>query len=291
MRRILFEIPGLGFKLPSFGPSMLLACIAALAITAWRARREKLDPETVFELAIWLMSGGFIGARLLFIVAHPDSIHSLLDVFKLWQGGIVFYGCIIGGLIGSLMYWYKHPFPFRPMADAVAPALAIGSAIGRIGCFLNGCCYGGLSRAPWAVAFPAGSLPWARQVQAGLIPETLPHSLPVHPTQLYAAFDGFLILALLTIYFPFRRRDGEVMALLMFLYPLTRFFEEALRNDEPALLLGLTMSQWISIGIFVGGLIVVAYLRTLPLGRYADSHERGPAEPHHRAAKSESAMA
>ena len=76
-------------------------------------------------------------------------------------------------------------------------------------------------------------VPRARQVQAGLIPETLPHSLPVHPTQLYAAFDGFLILALLTIYFPFRRRDGEVMALLMFLYPLTRFFEEALRNDEP----------------------------------------------------------
>ena len=121
MRKILFDIPALGIKVPSFGVLFLLACVASLYLTAWRARREKLNPETVFELAIWLMGGGFIGARVLYIVAHPESVTGLLGFFKIWQGGIVFYGCIIGGLIGSLIYWARNPFPFRPMADAVAP--------------------------------------------------------------------------------------------------------------------------------------------------------------------------
>ena len=187
MRKILFEIPALGIKLPSFGVSMLLACCAALFLTSWRARRERLDPESVFELAVWLMSGGFIGARLLYIIAHPESVRGLADVFKLWQGGIVFYGCIIGGLIGSLIYWFKHPFPFRPMADAVAPSLALGSAIGRLGCFLNGCCFGGVTDLPWGVSFPSGSHPWARHVENGMVAFADTHSLPIHPTQLYAA--------------------------------------------------------------------------------------------------------
>ncbi|MCA1685312.1 MAG: prolipoprotein diacylglyceryl transferase [Planctomycetia bacterium] len=157
MRRLLFEVPALGLKLPSFGVALLLACFAALALTAWRARREKLNPETVFELAVWLMSGGFVGARLLFLIAHPESVRGLADVVKIWQGGIVFYGCILGGLVGSLVYWVRHPFPFRPMADAVAPALALGSAVGRVGCWLNGCCYGAVSGVPTAtivVLFP-----------------------------------------------------------------------------------------------------------------------------------------
>ncbi len=278
MRKILFEIPALGIRVPSFGVLFLLACVAALYLTAWRARREKLDPETVFELAVWLMGGGYIGARVLYLVAHPESVDGLLGFFKIWQGGIVFYGCIIGGLIGSLIYWFRHPFPFRPMADAVAPALVLGSAIGRIGCLLNGCCFGALSNLPWAVRFPARTLPWARHVQEGLISRADTHSLPIHPTQLYAALDGFLILALLTAYYPRRKRDGEVMALLMVTYSVTRFANEALRSDEPALFAGLTMSQWISAGVFLGGIAVWAYLLRLPRGRYADSAGtlRGP---------------
>src|ERR1700761_376917 len=98
MRRILFVVPGIGFTLHSFSAFMLVACFGALWITHWRARREKLDPEAVTELAIWLMTGGFIGARVLFVVRHPETIHSMWDLFRIWQGGIVFYGCIIGGL-------------------------------------------------------------------------------------------------------------------------------------------------------------------------------------------------
>ncbi|MHC5544234.1 prolipoprotein diacylglyceryl transferase, partial [Singulisphaera rosea] len=126
MHKVLFVIPGLDHKIYGFGAMLLLGCFGALYLTAWRARRERIEPGVVFELAIWLMGGGFVGARLLYIAQHRESINHLWDIFKIWQGGIVFYGCIIGGLIGSVIYWYRHPFPFRAMADAVAPALALG---------------------------------------------------------------------------------------------------------------------------------------------------------------------
>src|SRR5262249_369504 len=104
------------------------------------------------------------------------------------------------------------------------------------------------------------------------------HSLPVHPTQLYGIIDGLLLLALLTVSFPRRRRDGEVMALLMLTYPVTRFFEESLRGDEPALLAGLTLSQVISLAIFLGGLLFWVDLSRRPRRRYVDSAARSPAE-------------
>jgi phosphatidylglycerol:prolipoprotein diacylglycerol transferase len=274
MQRVLFVVPGLGLKLHGFSVMLLLACFGALFLTAWRARREKLDPDVVQELAVWLMTGGFVGARLFFIVQHPETVRSVWDVFKVWQGGLVFYGCIVGGLAGSLLYWARHPFPFRPMADAVAPALALGAALGRVGCLLNGCCFGGPSDLPWAIRFPPGSIPWLRQVAGGLIPDSATASLPIHPTQVYSAIDGLVLLALLSAYYPRRRRDGEVMALLMVTYPVTRFLIEGVRGDEGAFLAGLTMSQGISVLVFVCGLFSWYRLARLPLGRHADSARR-----------------
>lgn len=270
MHRVLFELPSVGIKLHSFGVFLLLACVSALWITVWRAGKEGLKRESVIDLAIWLMGGGFIGARLLFILAHPETVHSLSDVVRIWQGGIVYYGCILGGLIGSLIYWRRNPFPFRAMADAVAPALALGSALGRVGCYLNGCCFGARWEGPWSTAFPAGSLPWARQVSLDLIPINADYAMPVHPAQIYAALDGLIILALLTAYFPLRRRDGEVMALLMVTYPVTRFLIEGLRDDEPQLSLGLTMSQWISVALLGLGVATWVYLARQPRVRHVD---------------------
>jgi phosphatidylglycerol:prolipoprotein diacylglycerol transferase len=160
-----------------------------------------------------------------------------------------------------MLYWLRRPFPFWAMADAVAPSVAIGAAVGRIGCFLNGCCDGAVCNLPWAVRFPAGSHAWARQINAGLIEPWAPLSLPVHPTQLYAAAAGFLILALLVAYYSRQRRQGEIMALLMILYPLSRWPIEAFRGDEPALFAGMTLSQNISLGLLAGGIAVWTFLR------------------------------
>jgi phosphatidylglycerol:prolipoprotein diacylglycerol transferase len=270
MRKILFEMPGLAWKVHSFSVFLLLACFGGLWLAARTARRGKINPERVYDLAGWLLMGGFIGARALFIIQNPGSVQHWTDIFKIWQGGIIFYGCILGGLIGSLMYWARHPFPFRAMADAVAPGLALGIALGRVGCFLNGCCYGALCSLPWAVQFPAGTLPWGRHVEAGWLSHAAPYSLPVHPKQLYAALAGFALLALLIAYYPRRRRDGEVMALLMIGYPVTRFIVEFFRGDAGGLYAGFTISQYISIALFLGGLVTRIHLSRQPTTRYAD---------------------
>jgi phosphatidylglycerol:prolipoprotein diacylglycerol transferase len=268
MLRVLFEVPGLGWRLHSFGPMLLIACGAALWLATRRARREGLDPESISDLAIWLFAGGFIGARILFIVQNPGAVTSWIDALKVWQGGIIFYGCILGGLTGSLIYWARRRFPFLATADAVAPALAVGAAIGRIGCFLNGCCYGETCNLPWAVTFPSESYAWIRHVEAGWIAPWATRSLPVHPKQLYLALGGLALFALLTVYYPRRRRDGEVMALLMIAYPITRFATEFFRGDAEGWYGGLTISQYISLALIAGGLLA---WRILPARRLVDT--------------------
>jgi phosphatidylglycerol---prolipoprotein diacylglyceryl transferase len=236
MRPILFDIPGLEFKIHSYGVMILLACFAALAIGIWRARRERIDTNIIYELATWLFLGGVVGARGLYVLSHLGTIHSLGDVLQSWKGGNNFYGCILGGLLGSTLYWCRRPFPFWVMTDVAAPAVAIGIAIGRIGCFLNHA--------------------WARQLDLGLISPWAQASLPVHPTQLYASIAGFVLLGVLLVHFQRRRQPGEVMALLMIVYPLTRWPLEAIRGDEPAILAGMTLAQNISVALFACGVAV-----------------------------------
>jgi phosphatidylglycerol:prolipoprotein diacylglycerol transferase len=264
MHPVLFEIPGWNLKIHAYGVMIFLACGGALWITAWRVKRLGLRVNAVYELATWLFLGGVIGARALFVIRYPALIHGPLDLIQSWQGGNVFYGCIMGGLAGSLIYWWRHPFPFWPMADAVAPALAVGVTLGRLGCFLNGCCYGALCDHAWAVRFPAESHAWITQVESGLLPPAAAWSLPVHPTQLYAAGAGLVILIVLSVAFSVRRRDGEIMALVMILYSLTRWPIESLRGDEQALFGGMTLSQNISVGLLLMGLFLWVRLGRTP---------------------------
>jgi phosphatidylglycerol:prolipoprotein diacylglycerol transferase len=278
MRSILFEIPYVHVRIFGYGFMLCVALLASMSLAAWLARRSKLDPNTIYDLALWLFVGGIVGARLFYVIQYwgTPQIQGLGDIFKIWQGGIVLYGSIMGGAAAFLVYRWRHPFPFRPMIDVVAPALAIGIAFGRLGCFLNGCCYGDLCHLPWGVSFPGphgiqvGSAPWADQVRSGLIPRSAPWSLPVHPTQLYSTIDGLILCGLLLAYFPLRRRDGEVMALLMVTYPINRYLIEWLRGDEGVFFAGMTISQTISTVIFVGGVAFWAWLSRQPVGRYED---------------------
>jgi phosphatidylglycerol:prolipoprotein diacylglycerol transferase len=275
MHPILFEIPAWDIKIHAYGVMILLACTGALWITAWRAGREGLDVNQVYELATWLFLGGVIGARALYVIQHPQAVHTPLDLVRSWRGGNVFYGCIMGGLAGSLIYWWRRPFPFWPMADAVAPALAVGITLGRLGCFLNGCCYGAVCDRPWAVRFPAGSHAWVAQIEQGILPPVASHSLPVHPIQLYNAGAGLAILVILSLHFARRRRDGEIMALLMVLYPLTRWAVDCLRGDVRWTVAGMTLSQNISVALSLLGLSLLVRMSRQPAGRHAGRSERG----------------
>ena len=276
MRQILFElpIPGFPIKIFGFGTMLMLAFVGSIWLATWRARREKLNPEMISDLAVWLFLGGLIGARVFFLFQYWQHLHSFWEVFSIWKGGIVFYGSAMGATVAFFIYRRLRPFPLLPMLDVVAPSTALGIAFGRLGCFLNGCCWGDRCDIyPWVVTFPARSAPWGSQVKAGLISIDAARSLPIHPTQLYSALDGFLLLALLSAYYPIRRRDGEVFGLLLVLYPITRFLIEHLRNDEGAALAGMTISQVISLVVLGIAVAYWVYLSTRPKTRYADFAE------------------
>jgi phosphatidylglycerol:prolipoprotein diacylglycerol transferase len=294
MRQVLWTVPGLGIKVFGYGLMLFIAYLGSMNLAAWRAKREKLDPEVIYDLAIWTFVGGLLGARTFYVVQYWGiRIKSFWDIFKVWEGGIVLYGSIMGGTAAFFLYWWLRKFPLRPTLDAIAPALALGIALGRLGCFLNGCCYGDRCDDAWAVRFPPGSAPWFHQatdengkatdrviaginsqvlkeVTRGRIPEGTPWSLPVHPTQLYSTVDGLVLVVLLSAFYPLRKRDGEVMALLMVTYPITRFLVEYLRNDEGAFFGGMTISQSVSILLMAGGLAFWLWLSLSPPERFAD---------------------
>jgi phosphatidylglycerol---prolipoprotein diacylglyceryl transferase len=272
MRQVLFRIPILGgIPVFGFGAMIVLAFISATWLACWRAKREKLDPEVILDMAFWVVFSGMVGARLVYCYEYWGLvIKTFWDVVQYWKGGIVFYGGVVGGTLAFLVYRRYRTFPLRPYMDVIAPSIAIGILFGRIGCFLNGCCYGDPCSLPWAVAFPKPSPPWWHQTVVGVIPRDALWSLPVHPTQLYAAIDGLVLLLLLSAYYPWRRRDGEVMALLMVTYPITRFLVEFLRNDEGAFFGGMTISQNISVALFTGGLAYWAWLWKQPQELYRD---------------------
>lgn len=279
MAPILFKIP---LTIPFYGPTelpiygfgimLVLAFIFAPWLAWWRARREGLDGDVILDMGFWIFVAGLVGARTFYCIEYwGRDIHNLLEAFQYWRGGIVYYGGIVGGIVGFFAYRWFHPFPLRPYLDTIAPSIALGTFFGRLGCFLNGCCYGDQCRLPWAVAFPADSAPWWHQVKVGLISEHATASLPLHPTQLYSALDGLILLVLLTAYYPLRRRDGEVMGLLMIAYPITRFIIEYLRNDEAAFVAGLTISQVISVFLLLAAGAYWAWLGRQPAGREGES--------------------
>ena len=161
MRQVLFTIPIFGgVKIFGYGAMLVLAFIGSTWLATWRARREKLDPDVILDMAFWIFFIGLVGARLFYCVQYwGRGINTLLDVVQYWKGGIVYYGGVLGGSVAFFVYRYFRPFPLRPYLDAIAPAIMVGTLFGRLGCFLNGCCYGDVCNLPWAVSFPKFSPP------------------------------------------------------------------------------------------------------------------------------------
>ena len=274
MWQVLYTIPVFGgVKVFGYGLMLFVAFITSMNLAGRSARKAGIDPDVIYDLALFVFVGGLVGARAFYVAQYwGDRVKSVADIFRIWEGGIVLYGSIIGGTLVFFAYRALRPFPLLPALDSIAPALALGIAIGRLGCFLNGCCYGDVCNLPWAVSFPEPAAPWVAHRQAGLIGENVHQSLPVHPTQLYSVADGLILMTLLLAYAPLRKRDGEVMALLMVTYPVTRFFIEHLRGDESAFATGMTISQNISLGLLLAGLGFWVWLARQPRERFADLH-------------------
>ena len=265
-----------GLPVFGYGFMLFLGMSSALALATWRAGRERVSTEFIWDLAFVLFVGGIAGGRLFYLVQKRDEVFanvqdvgSLLNaVFNLSQGGLVLYGALLAGAATFFTFCHiRRVSPLGPL-DIITPSIFVGIGFGRIGCFLNGCCYGDECSLPWAVPFPRGSATFEALVWKKLVAADALWTPPLHPTQLYSALDGFLIAALTFWYFSHRRRNGECFAVALMIYPVTRFVIEILRNDEGGQLgTSLTISQWLSIGVFIANLGFLWWLSRQPAVR------------------------
>jgi len=442
-----------GLPIRGYGVMFLLGVVAGTILAAWRAWQRGLDPDLIFSLAFWLFVPGIIGARMFYVIEYwaeyqrQDLGAMVGDILNISEGGLVAYGGLIGATLGLVGFVWKRRLPVLATFDLCAPSFMLGLAFGRIGCLLNGCCFGGPCDLPWKVAFPFNSPPHVHQVQhgetfvhgvklsqdatgpviaaveagspaeeVGLAPgqriieingvltdtihrahqvllhahhlhlgitrsdgrttrwtielpqhasrpvyevrdgqialrglrirdrgedppviaevhpgspaarqglrrgdrivtingravdttaalrtlldahrtspwvriqrgggdspvlwtvaDPLPRSEYVHPTQVYSAINALLLCLLLLAYDPFRRRDGEVFAILITIYPIARFLLEMIRTDESGVFgTGLSISQNVSLGLLIGATGLWCYILRQPL---LQQHQNAP---------------
>ncbi len=211
---------------------------------------------------IWIFFAGMAGAKLYWVLQYGDASHWRYLQFLI-SGGLVFFGGLIGGILGGIAYLKYVKAPVVPVADMVAPFMALAHALGRIGCFLNGCCWGALMRGhfPWGVSYPRSTHgPYRAQIREGLISASETHSLPVHPTQLYETFGLMVMFVLLLIIYKRHKRTGVVALSYLLMYGALRFVTEAFRGESGRPVGDLTVSQMVGLGMFVGSALLFLVL-------------------------------
>lgn len=240
---VLFQIRGA--VLSSYSVFFGLACVVGILVWSYFSVRRDLPGERTITLGIFTVICAWLGARALFVMTNWSSFGEQFSFWKIWEGGIVFYGGFLSGAAYLIWALRKGAIPMVSSLCALAPALALAHAIGRVGCFANGCCFGPRCEWPWSVTY---THLWsaARPLNVGL-----------HPVQLYEA-GGLLVLFGLLVKWELDWRllyKGAWMnSLRIYLlgYSALRFVLEFFRADPyRGAALGLTTSQWISLGIFI----------------------------------------
>ncbi len=340
----------LGLPIRGYGVFVVAGIFAGMGLSVYRAKQVKLDPDLIFSLAFWMFVLAIPGARAFYVIQKWDEFHqdtlmkTVAAILKFTEGGLVVYGSVIGALLGLYLFSRKHRISVFKLGDIIAPGMAIGLALGRIGCLMNGCCYGGMcANWPVAITFPKYaaaelkqySAPYTHQLlrgelhgfrlgedssgkpvvmsvhpgskaeaaglkagavvrridrtpvenlkeaqellargqasitinNVGWLIDGLPdRSLPIHPTQIYSSINAALLCFVLWFAYPYRRRDGDVILLLLGLYSITRFLLEAIRIDEAGQLgTLLTISQLVSIATLAGSATIWLMLRRQPI--------------------------
>ncbi len=241
MRPVLFEIGS--FPVRAYGIMVLAGFLLALAYAVSQARKDlakgdacapgAIRPEHVFDMSVMGLFLGIVGARALYVLLNlREFLRQPLEAFKVWTGGVSIHGAIIAAILWLAFYSRRQRIAFFRFADLCAPAFALGYAVGRIGCFLNGCCYGHACDLPWAVRF------YRDGDYGSLTP-------PSHPTQLYAAVANLAFFVLLHLWRKRRHVTGDIFFGYLVLYSVYRFVDEAFRREASAVVLaaGLTYAQ------------------------------------------------
>jgi len=249
-------IPFIEAKIPVFGYGLMLiiGVIVATALAARAGKRRGILPEKIWDFGVYVVLFGILGARAQFFIEyHQESFAGkpLYTIFYIWEGGLVLYGGVAAGVVAGYIYLKRQRIPIADFLDTIGPYAPIGLGFGRLGCLLNGCCWGHLTGPdfPLGIRFPAGSLVSHAQDQFDLTSGVA--SLPVQPTQIYAALHAFLLFGLLIWYVSGTVPRGSVFPVMGILYGIGRFVEEIIRDDVEPFWLGLTLAQWTSAGVFV----------------------------------------
>jgi len=248
------------FTLHTFGVLFALAVITALWWLVTAARRDGLKPDLLMSLGIWAVMGGILGAKLLLVLrtlpeylAQPSQLWSLSFIETAGD----FYGGFLGALVACVIYFRLHPeLPAWRAADLCAPAIALGQAIGRVGCFMAGDDYGSATNAPWSVTFTD---PQAARVGGA------PLGVPLHPVQLYESLICFALFLFLWWLSRRKQFEGEIILTYALLYAVARFLLEYFRGDvDRGFVFGgaLSTSQVIALMVFVASITLLIIRHT-----------------------------
>jgi len=252
MHPVLLEIGPL--RIYSYGVFAAAGVLAAAWVAAREYARAGGEREAFEEAAFFALLGGIAGARLFHVLVSWRSYAAQpLEILRLWHGGLVYYGGLLGGLAAAFAATRRRKIPFLAAADAAALGLPLGLALGRAGCLLAGCCYGKPSALPWAVVYTDPAAP-------------APLYVPLHPAQVYEALAALGIFALLAATRARFRTAGMRFWTFLLLYGAGRFALERYRDDPRGFLGPLSESQLVSVllGLYAAASIVRAGRRTAP---------------------------
>jgi phosphatidylglycerol:prolipoprotein diacylglycerol transferase len=219
MHPVIFKI--FSFPIHSYGLMLALSFLLGIWIASIRAKKAGLNPTVIADVGFWLILAAIVGARLYYVILHFEEFSgNLLSIVNPFQngmvgiGGLVMYGGFIGAIGASIVFFYVKKLPFHPYADACAPSIALGVMITRIGCFMNGCCYGSPSAAH-GMTFPSES--------AAGVYQHAEHATGLYPSQLYESAGGFLMVLIILAAGRLKTFSGFQFYLTGILYSVLRF--------------------------------------------------------------------
>jgi len=241
MQREAFTI--FGWPVYWYGVFFATGFLAVVIFWTWLSRREGRSAETASDLALWLMLGGVLGARLAYVISDWEAFsQEPLSIFRLWEGGLIYYGGLFGCVASGILYAKVKKEPMLKLADFIITAVPLGHGFGRLGCHFNACCYGRPTEAFWAIKLPStGAM--------------------VHPTQLLESGFNFLLFVVLVKLYLKNKVPGRITAIYLLTYPVFRFLNEYLRGDHRMTAGLFDMAQSISIGLFVSGIVFWCLIR------------------------------
>jgi len=243
VKPILIEFGGIA--LPSYGVMLVVSFICAILYVRNAAKKFNISLITIENLAFYLMVGVIVGGRILYVIFHWHQYENdLLGIIRIWEGGMMFFGGFLGAILAGFIYLRKEKISVLKIADIIAPAIALGEFFTRIGCFLNGCCFGTPSTLPWAIEFPPHCVAGSSSVS----------QFSLHPTQIFSSLFGLALFFFLNRKLKRPHNTGEVFAFYLMFSGIFRFGIDFIRYyEDPA---NFWINQVITVAVACVGLFL-----------------------------------